>query len=185
MEGREAFEQLEHAEHGAHAGGFIKRAAILVAILAALLAIATLSANSASEKTILRQGEASDAYNEFQGNSLKAHIDDGAAAILRAAGQSPGQQAAANAKADKLEKGVRDKYDPRKDELLTKARDLEHERDAAESQHRKFQLSEGAFQIGIVLTSVALLTGAAWLAYSGGLLGVLGLILLVVGYLVK
>jgi len=185
MEGREPFEHLEHAEHGARVGGFVKRAAIVVAVLAALLAIATLSANSASEKTILRQGEASDAYNEFQANSLKAHINDGDAALLRIAGEGTSHQAEADAKADKLEKAVHDKYAPRKEELLAKARELEHERDAAEAQHRTFQLSEGSFQIGIVLTSVALLTGAAWLSYAGGGLGVLGLILLIVGYLVK
>lgn len=84
----EAHEHAEHAEHAAHAGDpFIARVSITVAILAVMAASAgsleTVEGGRAitqSSEAVLAQDKATDAWNEYQADSLKRHIYEIAAA---------------------------------------------------------------------------------------------------------
>jgi len=173
---RDTHEVLEDHERAADAAEsrnrFAHRAAVLVGALAALLAIATLLGNQASEEILLNQELATDAYNEYQADSIKQRIGNNDAALLDA--QNLNQQAAA-ARKDAQTRGAR------LPGLLQKAEDYQHERDAAHAKHRSYQLAEGAFQIGIVLVSIAIVARMALLAYVGGGLGAAGLLLLLNG----
>jgi hypothetical protein len=178
VETREVLEQVERAEEVTERREeFGRRAAVLVSVLAALLAIATLAGNRASTEAILDQQKASDTYNEYQANSLKRHVNDDDAAALRILAAGGPNVEAANQQADALEQAVRDKYQPNQDELLPRAQELERERDVAESRHRAFQLAEAAFQLGIVLSSISIVARAAPLLLAGAGLGVVGLLL--------
>lgn len=171
-------EHVEQAEESAEKReDFGRRAAVVVSIMAALLAIASLAGSRASTEAILAQARASDTYNEYQANSLKRHInlDDAAQLRILAAGSS--SEAAAETQAKSLEQAVNEKYQPSQDELLPVAQDLEHERDVAESRHRGFQSAEAAFQLGIVLASISIVARARWLLVVGAGLGVVGLLL--------
>ena len=76
METRELLERVEHGEEAAQEGeAFGRRAAVLVSILAALLAISSLAGNRSATEAILSQEKASDTYNEYQANSLKRHVN--------------------------------------------------------------------------------------------------------------
>ena len=83
----EAHEHAEHAEHAAHARDpFISKVSITVAILAVLAATAgsleTVEGGRAiteSSDAVLAQNEATDAWNEYQADSLKRHMYDIAA----------------------------------------------------------------------------------------------------------
>ncbi len=55
VEAHEAFERFEHAQHGAGEGGLTTQAALLVAILAGFLAVATFKANEAVKDAIQTQ----------------------------------------------------------------------------------------------------------------------------------
>jgi Domain of unknown function (DUF4337) len=182
VEGNEAFEHMEHMAHAKHGGTLAQRAALLVALLAAFLAISTLLANRAAETAILSQAQASDAYNEYQANSLKVHVNAEAAAMLRLLAPGASGAAAASKMAATLDKAAQDKYGPNKVVLLAKAQSLEAERDEAERRHKVLQLAEGAFQLAIVLTSAALLTKARALVAAGAALGVVGVVLLAVSH---
>ena len=139
---------------------------MLVSVLAALLAISSLAGSRASTEAILAQAKASDAFNEYQANSLKRHINLDDAAQLRILAANTPAAAEANKQADSLEQAVKDKYQPSQDELLPKAQELEHERDLAEARHRGFQTAEAAFQLGIVLSSISIVARTRWLLYS-------------------
>ncbi len=178
METREVLEHVEHAEEAAeHREDFGRHAAVVVSIMAALLAIASLAGSRASTEAILAQAKASDTYNEYQANSLKRHINLDDATQLRVLAAGSPNEAAAGQQADSLEQAVATKYQPTQDELLPVAQDLEHERDLAESRHRGFQTAEAAFQLGIVLASISIVARARWLLMVGGGLGVLGVLL--------
>jgi hypothetical protein len=178
VETREVLEHVEQAEEAAQQDeNFGRRAAVLVSILAALLAIASLAGNRASTEAILAQARASDTYNEYQANSLKRHVNLDDAAQLRILAAGSAAQGQAEQQAASLEQAVNDKYQPAQDELLPRAQELEHERELAESRHRGFQVSEAAFQLGIVLSSISIVARARWLLVVGGVLGVLGLLL--------
>jgi hypothetical protein len=178
VETRDVLEHVEESEEAAERReDFGRRAAVVVSVMAALLAVASLAGSRASTEAILAQAKASDAYNEYQANSLKRHINlDDAAQLRLLAGGGPGE-AAANRQADSLEQAVNEKYQPNQDELLPKAQDLEHERDLAEARHRGFQTSEAAFQLGIVLSSISIVARARWLLLGGALLGIVGIAL--------
>jgi hypothetical protein len=178
VETREVLEHVEQAEEAAERDeNFGRRAAVLVSVLAALLAIASLAGSRASTEAILAQARASDTYNEYQANSLKRHVNLDDAAQLRILAAGTPMEAQANTQAGSLEDAVATKYQPAQDELLPRAQDLEHERDLAESRHRGFQVAEAAFQLGIVLSSISIVARARWLLMTGGALGVLGVLL--------
>jgi hypothetical protein len=178
VETREVLEHVEQAEEAAeHSEKYGRNAAVVVSILAALLAIASLAGSRASTEAILAQAKASDTWNEFQANSLKRHVNLDDAALIRILGMGTPAQAAAEKQAASLEQAVTDKYAPAQAELMPRALDLEHERDMAESRHRGFQSAEAAFQLGIVLSSISIVARARWLLVLGGMLGVIGLAL--------
>jgi len=175
---------MEKAEEAAASReAFGRHAVILVSILAALLAIASLAGNRASTEAILAQAVASDTYNEYQANSLKRHVNLDDAATLRLLAAGGPHEAEANSQAAALEQAVAEKYQPAQDQLLPKAQELEQERDRNEAQHRIFQTAEASFQIGIVLTSVAIAARVIPLLWAAGVLGVIGLLLTADGIL--
>jgi hypothetical protein len=178
METREVLEHAEQAEEVAEKReDFGRRAAIVVAVMAALLAITSLAGTRASTEAILAQARASDTYNEYEANSLKRHVNLDDAAQLRILAAGTAGEEAANQQADSLVQDVNNKYQPAQDQLLPVAQDLEAERDQAEARHRGFEYSEAAFQIGIVLASISIVARARWLLTVGAALGVVGLVL--------
>lgn len=178
METREVLEHVEEAEQAAESQeNFGRRAAVVVSVLAALLAISNLAGSRASTEAILAQARASDTYNEYQANSLKRHVNLDDAAQLRIIAAGTPAEAAANQQAALLEQAVNDKYQPAQDALLPEAQALERERDVAESRHRGFLSAEAAFQLGIVLSSISIVARARWLLVTSGVLGVVGLLL--------
>ncbi|MGI9148287.1 MAG: DUF4337 domain-containing protein [Chloroflexota bacterium] len=178
METREVLEHVEQAEDAAtHRETFGRNAAVVVSVMAALLAIASLAGSRASTEAILAQAKATDTWNEYQANSLKRHVNLDDAAQIRILGAGTPAEAKANEQSASLEQAVRDKYQPAQDELQPRAQDFEHERDVAEMRHRGFQTAEAAFQLGIVLSSISIVARARWLLVAGGVLGVIGLVL--------
>jgi len=181
VEAHEALERFEHAEHASEARErFGRHIAGLVAILAALLAVATLSASQSTENTIIAQAKSTDAFNELEANSLKKHINNNDAALLGIlAKKNPKAQAVAAA----LTKAVSVKYEPNEARLLATATRFEAQRDRSEEHHRGFQLAEGVFQLAIVLSTVAIVARLSVLALVAGGLGLVGLGLLLDGFL--
>jgi hypothetical protein len=178
VETREVLEHVEQAEAAAEKReDFGRRAALVISVLAALLAVASLAGSRASTEAILSQARASDTYNEYQANSLKRHINLDDAAQLRILARATSGEAAANQQAANLEQAVNDKYQPAQDQLLPVAQDFEHERDLAEARHRGFQSAEAAFQLGIVLSSISIVARVRWLLVAGASLGAVGLLL--------
>lgn len=176
-------ERFEHAEEAAEAReSFARRAAVLVAVLAAGLAIAGLLATRATEEVLLQQQMASDSYSEYQANSLKKHVNDDAAGTLRIVTTGTANEKAGADAAAKLLQANNDKYIPAQARLLPVAREHEHERDVAAAKHTSYQVAEAALQLGIVLCSIAIISRARWLLGIGAGLGLAGAILIVNGH---
>lgn len=175
METHEVLERTEKAEEASkHREHFGRLAALAIAIMAALLAIASIAGSRATTETVLSQSKATDSYNEYQANSLKRHINENAAVMLRYLAEGGPHEADGFAKAADLEAAVANRYRPNQDRLLPVAQGYEEERDRAESRHRDFQFAEAAFQIGIVLASIAIIAHTRQLLWAGGALGLIG-----------
>jgi len=146
-------------------------------VLAGLIALALsgLGANRAQEEVLLAQVQASDTWNEYQANSLKKHINSDVAVVLTKQGFAD--------EAKKLIDANNTKYIPNQDRLMPQAKDLEHERDTAHDRHNSYQIAEAAFQLAIVLCSIAIVARALWLVFAGAGLGIIGLLALLNGFL--
>src|SRR3974377_1884540 len=69
-------------------------------------------------------------------------------------------------------------------ELAERAKEAEERRDLALAKYHHYEITSAAFQVGIVLASAAVITGALALAWLGGALGILGLALTALGLFV-
>ena len=79
----------------------------------------------------------------------------------------------ATKQAQALQEGVDNKYSVNEASLLENAKGFDELRDQEEQHHGWVQLAEGAFQLGIVLTSVAIVARAVALVWAGALVGVI------------
>jgi hypothetical protein len=180
----EAHEHLEHAEHAGHEGDpFISRIAISVAALAVLAAVAgsleTVEggrALGATSEAVLAQDEATDTWNEFQADSIKKHL-------YGIAAQSGGAEAADNKKNSK-------EYGDTQKDLMKEAKAKEKERDDLlaegkqhEDRHHWLTGSATLFEIGIAMSTVAIITKRHWLWFTAMTFGAVGLVLLGLAYI--
>jgi hypothetical protein len=180
----EAHEHAEHAEHAAHARDpFVAKVAITVAILAVMAATAgsleTVEASRAiaqSSEAVLAQDKATDSWNEYQADSLKRHM----------------YEIASNAGGPKTEEYLRDIEEQRESQnkAREKAQETEHERDTSlrnsalhEDRHHWLTGAATLVEIGIALSTIAIITTKRpfWFAAMG--LGAVGTVLFAVAYL--
>jgi hypothetical protein len=186
MEAHEALKRHEEIAGGdEHAGisGLAQQAALLVAVTAAFLAIATFLGNTASNEFITAETKAADTTARLEANDTKTTIADSDAVLLRAIGGTTPEQKAAVAKAVALETRITERLAPIDRQLAEEIETDHHDRDHAHHQHLIFGLSEVALEIGIVLAGVAILARRRWLLGVGGMVAVLGVVLLGLGAL--
>ncbi|MEI9996183.1 MAG: DUF4337 family protein [Rhizomicrobium sp.] len=180
----EAHEHTEHAEHAAHAADpFVSRVAISVAVLAVLAAVAgsleTVEggrALNATSEAVLMQDRATDTWDEFQADSIKKHIYGIAAD-------------AGGVNAERYRKSSKE-YGDTQSKLRGDAKDNEKDRDRLlaesathEGRHHWLTGAATLFEIGIALSTMAIITHRNWLWYTALGFGAVGLGLLGVAYL--
>jgi hypothetical protein len=197
MDAAEAAETIKEAaeEEKIHEARerFRNRAAVVVAILAAILAICELAGDNAKNAMIDANIRASDTWAFYQAKNIRQTELSLAADNLKRTLQDPGLSASARAglQADlaKYQKtAARYEDDPSpggegKKQLTARAKGFEEARDRAGERHELFDLAVMLLQLGIVLASVSILALSRPLLWAAGLLGVAGLALLADGIL--
>jgi hypothetical protein len=188
----------ERAEHEAEAK-FRDRAAMLIAIFAMLLAVGSLGGGNVAEDMIHNNIKASDTWAFFQAKNVRQTqyrlAADELEVQLTNPGLSPEVRAALQEKADAYRATVNrydDEPDPAaptdtlrgegKKQLSAQARSYEALRERASAQDSNFDYSEVAFQLAIVLGSVAILALSRKVLYISIGLGVIGAILMINGF---
>jgi Domain of unknown function (DUF4337) len=197
VEAHEIAEQIEeHAEPHAHAAPthdwFRRITAIYVGVTAMLLAIAALGGAEATKEMLNSNIQSSDTYAFYQAKNIRQTLYQTSAAQLEllaagAAALSDGDKA----KTAELIKRYRDtvtRYESEpetkegKKELMAKAKEWDQKRDHAAAKIPNFEYAEAAFQIAIVLGSVAIVAASPWLLGLSGVLAVFGVLLTLNGY---
>jgi hypothetical protein len=171
----EAHEHTEHAEHAAHAGDpFISRVSITIAILAVIAATAgsletyeSASAIIEANKAVLSQDKATDEWNLYQARSLKKNM-------FSIAADGGGAKAAAyKTKADAEGAGQQEAFNE------DKALEGEREHDLAlsdthEKRHHRLGIAATLLEIGIAISTIAIITRQRWTWIASGVLGLAG-----------
>ncbi|MBM3623685.1 MAG: DUF4337 domain-containing protein [Alphaproteobacteria bacterium] len=171
---------------------FKKRAAIMIAIMAMLLAITSLGGSNAGQDMINSNIEASNLYAFYQAKtarqtSYELAANDLELTLSRDAGLSAEARAAIQKRIAEY-RATMARYDSDskerdgKKELLERARQAEAARDQASRRGPYFDYAEALLQIAIVLASVAIIAHSVPLLLLGGGLGTLGALLMVNGY---
>jgi hypothetical protein len=185
----EIHEAIEKAEEGEHGGGFNKRIALVIAILALFLSFSETLGKGAQTEAVTKNIEASDLWAFFQAKSVRMTTVNTAAqemSVTADAASDPATKAAMQKQIDAW-KATAARYDSEpstgegRKELTERAKAAEEERDLAMAKYHHYELASAAFQVGIVLASAAVITGMVALAWCAGGLGVLGAVLAVLG----
>jgi hypothetical protein len=185
----EIHEAIEKAEEGEHGGGFNRRIALVIAILALFLSFSETLGKGAQTEAVTKNIEASDLWAFFQSKSVRMTTVNTAAqemSVTADAASDPATKAALQKQVDAW-KAIAARYDSEpstgegRKELTERAKAAEEERDLAMAKYHHYELASAAFQVGIVLASAAVITGIVALAWCAGALGVLGAVLTVLG----
>ena len=180
MEANEAHELHEHAEHGAHDPS-LRPVAFTMSVLAVLVAITTVLGHRTHTEAVLDQNKATDMWNEYQAKKIRSYETGLSSDLLNVIAVADKDQAA------KIAKTYADHQEKWNDDLekgQEKAREFEKKVEEAEARANRFDLSEALLEIGLVVTSVTLLTRSRiyWLLglvfAAGGILSALSVALL-------
>ena len=184
LEAHEHTEHLHDAHEGHSAGhdAFVSRLAVLVAGLAVLAAVAgslesieTTSALAATGEATLSQDEATDAWSEYQADSLKRHLYTVAAELNPA-------KAATYAKTAKEQADKQAEIRARAEKAQAARARLVAESKEHEARHHWLTGAATLFEIAIALATVSLVTRRNWLWMGSAVLGAGGLLLLATAF---
>jgi len=154
MEANEVQELKEHAEHEAHEES-LRPVAFTMSVLAVLVAITTVLGHRTHTQAVLFQNKATDQWNEYQAKKIRSYNTSLAGDMLNAI------TVADKDKAEKIAKVYADhqqKWNEDLSEEQEKAKGLEEKVEQAEARADRFDLGEALLEIGLVITSVTLLT---------------------------
>ena len=170
MEANEAHELQEHAEHGSHESA-LRPVAFTMAVLAVLVAICTVLGHRTHTGAVLDQNKATDQWNFYQAHKIRANETELTADLMGVV-----TLADKNA-AGKIEQAYAEHEKKWADELKDeqeKAEAQETKVEQAEARGNRFDLAEVLLEIGLVITSVTLLTRSRIYWYLGLVFSVLG-----------
>jgi hypothetical protein len=180
----EAVHEVAHeATHeAAHSGkGAAKMIGLLISVLALFLAVSEMLGKGAQTHALALNIEASDTWNFFQAKTirqtvLRAQLENARISAPADKPEVQKQMSAWQANIDRWESEP--STNEGRKELMAKAKDIEHHRDAYFAQYHAYEIASLVLQLGIVLASVALLSSIAAFALGSLALGAGGLVLL-------
>jgi hypothetical protein len=188
MEAHRSYERFEQghqiAAGGDHAGPhFGRNAALAVAVMAALLAIATFLSNEAVKEVITGETHRATASAQLESNRVKIDVAEGNSTMLRVLGAGgPAEQQAAAA-ANRHEAHLIDDLHPADARLEHEIEAHADETEHANTQHIDYELAEVGLQVGIVLASVSIIARRRWLLGAGGAAASAGVVFIAIGLL--
>ena len=155
-------EHEEVEEHVHHAKDpFDKVVAGSMAIIAAMLAVVSVLGQHFNTETILRQQESSDAWAYYQAKNIRQYSAQLAKDFL--------SQIKAPAEVTGKYAGDIEKYNKQMEDASKEATNFKHESEIAEAKSKRFHGGEVFLEIGIVLSSLAILTKGKSFYFAGAL----------------
>ncbi len=168
-----------------------KKVGLFISVLALFLAVVHIMGQKAQTQTIQSNIEASNLWSFFQAKTIRRTLLEVSADEMATRLLSIKDPVAEKALKEQIEKNrataKRYRSEPEtgegSEELAKKAKAAELIRDKAGKKHFRFELASGALQIAIVLAPAAVITGVMALMWAAGGLGIVGVILLISGFM--
>jgi hypothetical protein len=180
MEPNEVSELKEHAEQGGESA--MRPVAFTMSVVAVLVAVTTVLGHRAETRAVLTRAEASDTWNEYQAKKNRAYNTYLSTEVLGTLTLADKDRAA---KDIKEWSGHQDKWAEDFKEEQKEALALEGGVKLAEDKAKFFDLAETLLEIGLVVSSVTLLTRSRIYWYLGICASIVGVSSVVWGLLIK
>jgi hypothetical protein len=165
---QELHENAEHAQHRPD----LAPVSLTMAILAVLVAVATLLGHRAHTEEVVLQAKASDQWAYYQAKNIRQRQDELFADFSAAAASK--DNSAMDKFRDKAAQEA-DRYKHDKEEIQNEARKLESEVAMERRRADRYDLAEVFLEIGLVITSITLLSGKRMFWYAGLVFSALGI----------
>jgi hypothetical protein len=180
MSADELQELEEHAEH-AHNNPSMAPVSLTMAALAVFVAVLSLLGHRAHTEEVVLQAKASDQWSYYQAKNIRQHEDE-------LFGDLSGAVASKDAaKLDNFrEKSIQEaeRYKQEKSGIQDEARKLESEVGMERKRADRYDLAEVFLEIGLVITSITLLSGRRVFWHLGIVLSLLGMVIAVTGAMI-
>ena len=170
MEADEIREFQEQMEKGAESGGV--GVSLAISVLAVLVAMITVLGHRSHTQAVLAQSRESDQWNLYQAKKIRQENVALTADLIAIFSAPPSKDA--QAKLDEY-KAHSIKWDADLKQSFDQANTFAEETEHAERRADRFDLSEAMLQIGVVLSSITLLTRRRSYWIAGMALGAVGI----------
>jgi len=180
MSADELQELQEHAEK-AREDKSLAAVSLTMAVLAVCVAVVSLLGHRAHTEEVIMQAKASDQWAYYQAKNIREHEDVLFADMATVVAST---DAAAMAKVHEKYGQEAERYKHDKDEIQEKARDLDREVAVETRRADRYDLAEVFLEIGLVITSITLLSGRRIFWHLGIVLSVIGVVVAVTGAMV-
>jgi hypothetical protein len=174
-------ELQEHAEH-ARENPSLAPVSLTMAVLAVLVAVVSLLGHRAHTEEVVLQAKSSDQWAYYQAKNIREHQDElfadfSTAVALKDSGMMDKFRDKSSQEAER--------YKHEKAEIQDEARKLEGEVAMERNRADRYDLAEVFLEIGLVITSITLLSGRRIFWHLGIVLGVLGVVVAVTGAMIR
>jgi Domain of unknown function (DUF4337) len=159
-----------------------KRVGILAALLAILLAVATISSHRAHTQAVVEKTEANDQWAFYQSKKLKSHVLELGIDLLDSFTVRDAAKAAEIGQKYKAEIA---RYDHETEEIQKKAEERSQASELAERRALRFDLGEGLLEMSLVLASMFFISKRNVFPVMALVAGTAGAILAASGYLIS
>jgi hypothetical protein len=174
----ELHEQAEHAREHPD----LAPVTITMAMLAVLVAVASLLGHRSHTEEIILQNKTTDQWGYYQAKNIRRHTDQLFADLTTVV---TAKDEAALAKLKEKYNTEADRYKDEQKELDTKARELEQETDLTSRKADRFDLGEVFLEVALVITSITLLSGRRLFWHVGMLLAASGILIACSAWLLR
>lgn len=174
-------ELQEHAEH-AREHPDLAPVTLTMAVLAVLVATASLLGHRTHTEEIILQNKVTDQWAYYQAKNIRRHTDELFADMTTVIAT---KDADAAGKLHEKYKAEADRYKEEQKELDKEARTTENETERARRKADRFDLSEVFLEIALVITSITLLSGRRIFWHLGLFMAAAGIVLAASAWMVR
>lgn len=171
-----------HEQHETAREGSLRPVSFTMAVLAVLVAIVTVLGHRAHTESVLQQARASDQWNLYQAKKIRQYNTQLTVNLLQSL---PVADQAATAKVTSEYTAHLAKWSTELNEEQAKAREMEAEVRKSERHATRFDLGEALLEIGLVITSITLLTRRRPYWYLGLAFGASGFGIAIWAFLIR
>jgi len=165
-------ELQEHAEHAQHDRSMAP-VSLTMAVLAVLVAVVSLLGHRAHTEELVLQTKSTDQWAYYQAKNIRRHNDE---FFVDLTSMTPNTDAGALSKLREKYSQEAARYKDEQKEIEGEARKLESEVSTERNRADRFDLAEVFLEVGLVITSITLLSGRRLFWHLGIVLGVVGVV---------